>query len=354
MASAIAPSAKVLPDDGTAWKEENDEEEEVVKVSAYLQPYAAAEHVTLAERKKIFKDKKRRGSTIELNSTKGCCNTIQNHWKLFNQTFLSKGVNPLWRQEILWVASEFGAGIAGFFYQWRHLIQVDVLITVLWLLLAFLNWFSEAPEYCSGVSAAATMSNSNCTTKTSVWADDNVYWGELGGFTTADQTKQNFMFGPWFFSGYTRSMSGFKMAAWWCFGVLGSICISYAYFNSQLSSILRSGTSSVKAGQFMPVVLAKFEFSMNTEKSVKCCIKQMVIKFDTVIASNFAPPTRWTPDQKIKHQPEKEVPEDGLVMHAAQRRLDHHPEKWSVAAWKEGAAPACIPAVGWRIRSLAR
>ena len=47
MASAIAPSAKVLPDDGTAWKEENDEEEEVVKVSAYLQPYAAAEHVTV-------------------------------------------------------------------------------------------------------------------------------------------------------------------------------------------------------------------------------------------------------------------------------------------------------------------
>jgi len=120
------------------------------------------------------KDKVRRGSISDLEEQTGCWDTAKAYWRIFYQTQIQKGVNPLWRlvqlrfssleqlfapewiapidlteryqavkihttgpdhitrvmtftlasvfplrSSINWVAANFGSGIAGFFMQWR-------------------------------------------------------------------------------------------------------------------------------------------------------------------------------------------------------------------------------------------
>ena len=255
--------------------------------------------------------------------------------KLFYQRTLSKGVNPLWRGDLIWVGSNFGSGIAGFFTQWRDIALLNLLIVILWIPLAFLHWF-ESTEMGSKVS----LSFGNASFSGDFWSSSQVYWPEIMGFTSdnvyPDTSDQAFMFGPWYYTGYQPEMNSINMGAMWVFATLGTVLLSFLYFEVKLSAELSASSGDIKKDELMPWILSGLDFSMNSEQGVRDGSRVMIVKWLSVLHGTYHSPHIFTAEDVAQDAEPVPKEKQGLVPHCAIARVQNEPELYASGRWKEG------------------
>jgi len=211
-------------------------------------------------------------------------------------------LNPLLRQTLNSINFTFGSGVSSLFYDWRWLILLNLLVTVLWGVFVIAVWFMNPPRFADSeppyeyfwsrtdLSFSAMMSGSATSSD-----------GEVRNSTVV---SDSFLF----YTGYVQHMGSvgeYEMGPMWVACILGTVLILFVNINGRLITALkqrrhdpvvtqlleRSGAGTIDnkvGGEGQEIVLGGYDFSAVTEEGQKGTVKALLTALESLVHGSYS------------------------------------------------------------------